>query len=357
MHVAARSWAPFLVLALLACTSSPPTREVPPAQAVAVPPAQGPASSGAATTAEAPPALRKIDFVTSTLSASGTPLWLGVDQGIFRSYGLDVTIQALSPAAATPAIQGGSAPFGATAGVTIAAVASGATELVFIGGVSNKILAQLFAQPEIRTVADLRGRAVGSTSPGATLSLTLIEALRRYGLDPNQDVSILYLREQPGVLAGLIGGQAGGGLLALPFSRQARDQGYRLLFDTADMDIDMLGQAITTTRDLLEREPDLARRFLMGYVDAIQFGRQHRAPTVDTIMRLSDSDDREIAEEAYTTYRAAWTPWVLASAIQPVLENSDLPAMRALRAEQLIDDSILRELERSGWLAEHLTPP
>jgi NitT/TauT family transport system substrate-binding protein len=357
MHVAARAWTGLLVLALLACTGSPPTRQVPPAQADAVPLDQRPASSAATTAPEAPAALRRIDFVTSTLSASGTPLWLGVDQGIFRSYGLDVTVQGLSPAAATPAIQGGSAPLGATAGVTIAAVASGATELVFIGGVSNKILAQLFAQPEVRSVADLRGRAAGSTSPGATLSLTLIEALRRYGLDPNQDVSILYLREQPGVLAGLIGGQAAAGLLALPFSRQARDQGYRLLFDTADMDIDMLGQAITTTRDVLEREPDLARRFLMGYVDAIQFGRQHRAATVDTIMRLGDSDDREIAEETYTAYRAAWTPWVLASAIQPVLDNSDVPAIRALRPEQLIDDSILRELERSGWLAEHLTPP
>ena len=97
-------------------------REVPPAQAVAVPLDQGPASSGAATAAEAPPALRGIDFVTSTLSASSTPLWLGVDHGIFRSYGLDVKVQALSPAAATPAIQGGSAPFGATGGVTIAAV-------------------------------------------------------------------------------------------------------------------------------------------------------------------------------------------------------------------------------------------
>jgi hypothetical protein len=95
----------------------------------------------------------------------------------------------------------------------------------------------------------------------------------------------------------------------------------------------------------------------MGYVDAIQFGRQHRAQTVETIMRLGDSDDREIAEEAYTTYRATWTPWVLASAIQPVLDNSDVPAIRALHAEQLIDDSILRELERSGWLAEHLTSP
>src|SRR5579885_982329 len=349
MQVAARAWIGLLVLAVLACTSSPRAREVPPAPAVAAPLDQSPASSTAAIPAAAPPALREIDFVTSTLSASGTPLWLGVDQGIFRSYGLDVKVQALSPAAATPAIQGGSAPLGATAGVTIAAVANGDTELVFIGGVSNKIRAQLFAQPEVRGVADLRGRAVGSTSPGATLSLTLIEALRRYGLDPNQDVSILYLREQPGVLAGLTGGGAAAGLLALPFSRQARNQGYRLLFDTADMDIDMLGQAITTTRGLLEREPDLARRFLMGYVDAIQFGRQHRAPTVDTIMRLSDSDDREIAEEAYTTYRDAWTPWVLASAIQPVLDNSDVPSIRALHPEQLIDDSILRELERSGW--------
>ena len=39
-------------------------------------------------------------------------------------------------------------------------------------------------------------------------------------------------------------------------------------------------------------------------------------------MRLSDSDDREIAEESYTTYRDAWTPWVLASAIQPVWKTA-----------------------------------
>src|SRR3954453_4403874 len=154
MHVAARAWTGLLVLALLACTSPPPTRQVPPAQADAVPLDQGPASSGAATAPEAPRALRKIDFVTSTLSASGTPLWLGVDQGIFRGYGLDVKVQGLSPAATTPAIQGGSAPLGGTAGVTIAAVANGDSGLVFIGGVSNKILAQVFAQPEIRSVAD-----------------------------------------------------------------------------------------------------------------------------------------------------------------------------------------------------------
>src|SRR4051794_161794 len=121
MHLPARSWIGFLVLALVACTGASPSREVRPAEAVAGPLDQEPASSGAATLAQVPPALREIDFVTSTLSASGTPLWLGVDQGIFRSYGLDVKVQALSPAAATPAIQGGSAPFGATAGVTIAA--------------------------------------------------------------------------------------------------------------------------------------------------------------------------------------------------------------------------------------------
>jgi hypothetical protein len=97
MKITARSWTGLLVLAVLACTSAPPTREVPPAQAVAAPLDQASGSSGTTTVDAAPAALRKIDFVTSTLSASGTPLWLGVDQGIFRSYGLDVTVQGLSP--------------------------------------------------------------------------------------------------------------------------------------------------------------------------------------------------------------------------------------------------------------------
>ena len=155
MHVAARAWRTLVPLSWLAPALRLPGR--------CRPPRPTPCRSTrnrvirAPTAPEAPRALRKIDFVTSTLSASGTPYLARRRPGhFFRSYGLDVTIQALSPAAATPAIQGGSAPLGATAGVTIAAVASGATELVFIGGVSNKILAQLFAQPELRSVADLR---------------------------------------------------------------------------------------------------------------------------------------------------------------------------------------------------------
>jgi hypothetical protein len=38
------------------------------------------------------------------------------------------------------------------------------------------------------------------------------------------------------------------------------------------------------------------------------------------------------------------------------LNNIDLPEARTVRPAAMIDDRILRELERSGWLAAHYRP-
>ena len=66
---------------------------------------------------------------------------------------------------------------------------------------------------------------------------------------------------------------------------------------------------------------------------------------------------RAAAEEAYELYRKLWDPWPSPRALQTLLDNLDAPEARDVRPDQLIDTSLLRELEASGWLARHLTPP
>ncbi|HZU05499.1 MAG TPA: ABC transporter substrate-binding protein [Chloroflexota bacterium] len=345
-------WLPgALALILVACSATP---AAPP---VASPPAAAPPAAAEAAPTSTPPSLLKLEVPTATLSATSTPLWVAVDYGFFRRYGFDAEVKGLAPAAATQAIQSGSVPFGATAGSTVTAFVGGARELVYIAGLLNKVLFQLVAQPEVARVEDLRGKAVGTSTAGSSAAIALTEALRRYGLEPDRDVAVLYLRDQPGILTGLLSGQIAAGFLASPYNRQARVQGYRLLLDTADLDIAILGLNITTTRGVIERERDTARRFLMAYIEAIEFARRQPAATIESIMRGTRNDDRALAEEAYQLYRAVWDPWPSAQAIQTFLDNLDVPGARDVRPEQLIDDSLLQELEASGWLAAHLSPP
>ena len=68
-------------------------------------------------------------------------------------------------------------------------------------------------------------------------------------------------------------------------------------------------------------------------------------------------DDPNVKRQSYELYRAVWDPWPSALALQTFLDNLDLPGARDVRADQLIDDRLLKELQSSGWLAHHLGPP
>src|SRR5437899_2707855 len=94
----------------------------------------------------------------------------------------------------------GAAP--AAPGVAPAAP-GGARNLVFVGGLINRALFKVIARPEIMRFEDLRGRTVGGTTAGSAATIAMQETLRQNGLDPERDVSMIYMRENPSLFTGL----------------------------------------------------------------------------------------------------------------------------------------------------------
>jgi ABC-type nitrate/sulfonate/bicarbonate transport system substrate-binding protein len=211
-------------------------------------------------------------------------------------------------------------------------------------------------RPEITRIEELRGKAAGSSTAGSGASMALFETLRRFNLEPDRDVQITYLREQPNIVSALMAGAVQAGVLAPPFTDQVVAQGGKVLVNMLDFNIELLANNVTTTRTLLARDPDLVRDFLMGYVEGLQYARDNKADAVQSIMKGTRSDDRAEAESAYDTYRDLWNPWPSEGAIVTVLNNLDEPGAKTAKPADMIDDRILRELERTGWLAEHYRP-
>ena len=354
-------WPSLLLLLLMACG---PTGGAPAAPASAPSVGSGASSTAgggaAATTAgraeSTPESLRKVDLALSTVSATNTPIWVAADYGLFRQHGLDVQITAMSPAAANQALAAGSVPLTITGGSSVSAYVAGNTDLVFVAGLINRAHFKVMGRPEIARIEDLRGKAAGSSTAGSGATLALFETLRRFGLEPNRDVEIIYFREQPNIASGLLAGAVQGAVLSPPFTDQVQGQGARLVVDMLDFNIELLANNVTTTRGFLQREPDLIRRFLMAYVEGIQYAREHKADTIEAIIRGTRNNDRAEAESAYDTYRDLWNPWLSEGAIRTVLNNMDEPGAKTARPADMIDDRILRDLEQSGWLAAHYQP-
>jgi NitT/TauT family transport system substrate-binding protein len=289
---------------------------------------------------------------TGTLNAATAPVWVASDQGFFRRQGLEVDVVGTTPAVAGQAVSSGSVPLAVSGGGSVSAWVAGASDLVFVAGLVNKVTHKIVGRPEVTRLDDLRGKAVGSTTAGATGTIALREGLRLSGVDPDRDVEIVYLRDQPGLVGGLLSGAVLGAVLGSPFSEQAVGEGARVLADLREMNVEMMTIGIVTTRSLLERDADLVRRFLVAYVEGIRHAREQPGDTVESIMRATRNTNRAETEAAYATYRDLWDPWLSERGIQVLIDNMDVPGAQNTRAADLIDDRLLRELAARGLISQ-----
>ena len=84
----------------------------------------------------------------------------------------------------------------------VSAVLSGA-DLVFVGGVANVPAFYMMALPEIKSVADLKGKTVGVTRFGSSTDFALRYLMQKHGFNSDKDVTILQLGGMPGLAAAL----------------------------------------------------------------------------------------------------------------------------------------------------------
>jgi ABC-type nitrate/sulfonate/bicarbonate transport system substrate-binding protein len=227
---------------------------------------------------------------------------------------------------------------------------------VFVAGVSNATPYKIASRPEIGSLLELRGKSVATTTPGATTSVVLGEVLRRLGMEPDRDVSIAYVRDSPGMVAAVVSNNSQAAILSSPFVEQILAEGGKILLDVRELNVPILGINITTTRGQIERDPELIRRFLRGYIEGIQLAREDAEIGMQSLMKATQNTDRAVAEASYAEYRDIWNPWPSEAGIQILLDAMEEPAARSAKPADAIDLRFLQELERSGWLAEHYRP-
>jgi NitT/TauT family transport system substrate-binding protein len=345
-----------VLLAGLGCAA--PAAPSPGAPAASTAAAAAPAASQSAVAAPAiptsVPALRTLQVPLSAVSGAATPVWVADQAGLFRRHGLDAEVVNVSPATALQSMLAGGAPVTPTGSGTVTAWVTGATDLVFVGGGVSRAVFKVMSRPEVASVQDLRGKALANTAPTSSGTLAMFETLRRFGLEPERDYTMTYLREQTAVLAALLSNAIQGTVLGTPLSEEAEAQGMRVLVDMRDLQIDMMSSYMTTTRPTLERDPDVVQRFLMAYLEGMQLARDDPALAAEAIMRGSGDANRAHAEAAYAVYRPVWSAWPAPAGIQGLLDYLDEPEAKSARPDDMIDLGPMRELERTGWLAAHM---
>ena len=99
-----------------------------------------------------------LKVVFLSFSGAFTPLWMGHDLGLFAKHGVEVQPVFIEGGSkATQAIVARDIDLGSLSGGVIEATLAGA-ELTFIGTHLKTLVFSLYGPPEIRGVADLKGK-------------------------------------------------------------------------------------------------------------------------------------------------------------------------------------------------------
>lgn len=302
-------------------------------------------------------ALQKVVFVFSGFNERTSFIFVAKDRHFFEEQGLDLQIvQVRNGPVAVAAMAANEAHFYTTSatGSTLGSMASG-LDLVFVAGIINRLDGDFVASPKILTPADLKGKNLGVQSIGGGIWTFSMLALDHWGLNPERDkIQFRILGDQSVIAQGLISGAADASFLGYTFSKLVQRHGFRVLQDFANVELSYQGIGIVARKAFLDQSPDIAERTLKALSRTIAYYQEPaNKQTVVAILakwlRLQKIDDASAGYDAVRNlYNRRIFPTTdgVRNALR-ILDRVD-PKFGRIKAETLVDERIVRKLERDG---------
>ncbi|HSC44071.1 MAG TPA: ABC transporter substrate-binding protein [Candidatus Binatia bacterium] len=299
----------------------------------------------------------KVIYTFGGLNERSGILWVARDAGIFQKYGIDPTIVNVRNAqVGMSALAAGETQFhvGSATGTSIGAMAGG-LDLAYIAGLINKLDGAFMVNPSIKTPADLKGKRVGVQSIGGGVWMFSMLAFEHWGLNPERDnIQFRIIGDQSVLAQAITQNIIDGGYLGYAYGAQLERQGYRMLGDLMKMGIPYQGLGMIAKRSLIDRTPEIPERTLRAMVEAITYVNNpgNKAAVVKTLTRELRLSKIEDAQTGYEMMRTLYDKKIYPNAdglrnVVRLLGKTSEP-IRKLKVEEIIDDRIVKKLEKEG---------
>lgn len=287
------------------------------------------------------------------LSMTSAPMVYADKLGIFKKFGLDVAPSFVEGGSTlTQAVVGRSVDIAQNGYTPAAAAAVQGGDIVFIGGISNKLPFQLVVKSSITNAEQLKGQAIAISRYGSSTDQAADFALKHLGLDRNQ-VKILQLGGPTTRIAAAMSGQIAGTIEQYPDTAELVQRGFHVLADVTDIAGDYPNTSYVTSRAYLSRNREAVKRFFMAMATAVREYKKNPDQAVRITAQFLQVKDVAHAKAAYDAYVKVYP-----DDLRPSLKGLGLvlrelsakePKTASVKPEQLIDTSVLDELEREGF--------
>ena len=291
---------------------------------------------------------------------SKLPMYLARDRGVFERNGLkiawtnpgsnDKLLAALKQGQADLAV--------ASANHVVHNNASGGAPMILVGNTGYNYSAFL-ADAAITGVADLKGKKIGTGEPGSTPDQLTRLALRKLGIDPEHDVTLVHFDEGRNTdrVKSLLNGNVAGMMVTAEamydLERTGEIKRLKRLTDHKQLKIYAGGGAdYAVSAIFLKSRRNEAKQFMSAICEGIAIARKDKAKALEFVAKTGRNLDHAGIEFLYQLYISdviPLRPHLKVEGIELATQMAESgPSSRALKVPDLIDATLVPELEKEG---------
>ena len=200
------------------------------------------------------------------------PFWYAESRNIFDARGLILErVVTGSVVGAVGGLRTGRFHVAVSASEAVLAQASPTSELVILGGTTQRLMLALIGSADVRTIGDLTGATLGASAASEGTALLMLEMLRAAGVDTDtvriEPIGVGSVR-----LEALVAGRIQAGIINIPVSYEAVERGLSLLGFVADVVPHYQFVTINARRRWVEdkHNSDVLIRLLAGLAEAVE---------------------------------------------------------------------------------------
>lgn len=309
-----------------------------------------------------------------TRSVSKLPFVIALDQGLYEKYGLDMEVRMEPPEFAggkhLPSNRNAAQLWrriqrmvgqqkswkpdifisGANGQIFDMAASAKAWRGVFLAATDCDVRAHIVARRGIERLDELKGKRLGVSGLRSNSGFVALLLAERMGWDPIQDISIM---SDGNELDALRDGRVDAFVASERSYAVAVDEGFSVLATTSTWGEPMAGNSVRVDPEWLKNpvNREATHRFLQATVEGIALFHQDRELVFDVLAKWHGITDRAYAETVYDEGRSIpRKPYPCYEGIVKAMERYDSNEMRRYTSEDFYDDSLIRELDESGFI-------
>ncbi|HEY7301411.1 MAG TPA: ABC transporter substrate-binding protein [Xanthobacteraceae bacterium] len=293
---------------------------------------------------------RSLRVATGLLATWQSTAWLGVEAGVFKRRGIDMSLPAIAvggPQAAAGVIRG-DWEFAHTGTLPVAEEVLKGRDIVILATPTSEFPNSfVMTRKEITRLAQLNGKKVGVLTETGQTSVAARITIEKAGVTATYLPLIKFDR----IFAALAAGEIDAGALPidLRFAGEAR-YGWNAFpireFGTPSI--------FASTRKLIASDHALVMNVMQGFVETIHLFKTRPDIVVPLLQRYLNIDDRKAAEELYAFHVPVFQkiPRPSFPGMQTLRELliAKYPAAGSLKESDIADSSFIDELERNGFI-------